>query len=198
MQKAMSEEELILYIEATKPRLLIDRNALDVECQKQAAFYEEVAGELPALKCAAKVAKGHFEFVRADLEVDVRRNPANYHLEKVTDKALASIVVIQAGYQNAQKAMYYAEEMANRMEATVESVADRKSMLRDLVVMWEKDYFAHKQGAPMSVEQKKVNDSHAEKYVEDMKNGPGRSTRRRGQGQGEGSDVHATDQENRQ
>ena len=90
--------------------------------------------------------------------------------------------------------MYYAEEMANRMEATVEAVADRKSMLRDLVVMWEKDYFAHKQGAPMSVEQKKVNDSHADKYEQQLKDGPGRSRRARGQG-GEGSEVHGSGQE---
>jgi hypothetical protein len=195
MQKAMSEEELILYIEALRPRLLIDRNALDVECQKQAAFFEEVAGLLPALKCAAKVAKGHFEFVRAELEVDVRRNPAKYMLEKVTDKALASMVVVQADYQNAQKAQYSAEERANRLEACVMSVADRKSMLRDLVVMWEKDYYAHKQGAPMSVEQKKVNDSHADKYVQQMRDGPGRSVRVRGQGGPEGSEVNGSDQE---
>ena len=197
MQKAMSEEELILYIEALKPRLLIDRNALDVECQKQAAFYEEVAGLLPALKCAAKVAKGHFEFVRSELEVNVRRNPAQYGLEKVTDKALASLVVVQVEYQNAQKAMYCAEERANRLEACSMSVADRKSMLRDLVVMWEKDYFAHKQGAPMSVEQKKVNDSHADKYEQQLKDGPGRSRRARGQGGqgGEGSEVHGSGQE---
>lgn len=189
MKKAMSEEELVLWIEGLKPRLIIDRNALDVECQKQAAFYEEVAGEVPALKCAAKVAKGRFDFVRSDLEVKIRKNPAVYGLEKVTDKALASLVVVQEDYQAAQLDMFIAEEMRDRADVSAMSAGDKKSMIRDLIVLWEKDYYAHAAGTPMKVEKSKIDDAHAIKYEQQLEDGPGRSSRVRGQGS-TGSDVN--------
>lgn len=43
--------------------------------------------------------KEEIEYIKADLEIDIRRNPHKYHLTKTTDQSVASCILTQSRYR---------------------------------------------------------------------------------------------------
>jgi hypothetical protein len=154
----MEAVELARKIESWRTRLEINRYNLADACVKQPAFYAEVAKELPLFAKLKKIAKGEFEFTKSDLELRIRRDPQAFDLEKATDKAVAAAVVVQDEYQTTQQRYFDAEQVEHDLIVIVEAVSDRKSMIRDLVELYSKDYFQNQDMQTMDTPKAVVDD----------------------------------------
>jgi hypothetical protein len=157
----MEAQELASKIESWRTRLEINRFKLADELIKQPAFYAEVARHLPEFSKKKRIAKGEFEFAKADLELQIRRDPHNFDVEKATDKAVAAAVIVQDEYQTRQATYFDAEELEHDLIVMVDAVADRKSMLRDTVELYVKDFFQEQEMQPMNTP-KAVGDEQAD------------------------------------
>jgi len=126
--------------DSIRARLMIDEHQLIDECKNQAAFYEEVSSNFAQIKSDAKKAKSILEFVKSELERSIRSEPARFGVEKTTDSVVSSAVVVQPGYQVCVTNLREAERLADSVQAMVFAVEQRKSMIRDLVSLYQCDY----------------------------------------------------------
>ncbi len=148
----MNKDELLAFIQGVRVRLPIDRFGLAEECAGQAVFFAEVAEKMPQLRVDAFAAKARLEFVKGDLDVKMRANPANYGLTKSTDTLIASAVTAHEDCRNAKQALNDATYLVDCLGAVLGAVEQRKSMIRDLVDLFGREYHQAQQGMPMHAE----------------------------------------------
>ncbi len=158
----MSRQQLFDFREAIRARLLIDQYNLDDECIKQPAFYAEVCNELPEYKAEYRRAKARFERAQADLEGEIRQDPGAYGLVKPTRDAVEACIIRQDSYGTAQEEVIEAEYFSNSIEQLLHQVEQRKSMIRDLVVLFEKNYRQQMSQMPMTKDSAALGESRAE------------------------------------
>lgn len=138
----MTESELIETLEDLKSRLPIDQFALEKECREQPIFYQEVGEIYAEVRKEAKKVKSNFGHVKAELERNIRSEPAKYGISKITESAIQAAIVLQTEYANAETELFDAEEVADNLSVLLESAAQRKSMLRELVSLFVRSYYA--------------------------------------------------------
>ena len=148
----MDKEELIEFIKGVRVRLPIDRYGLAEECAGQAVFFCEVAEQMPQLKADAFAAKSRLKYVEGDLDIKMRNDPAKYGLPKCTDTTIASAVAAHEDTRAAKAALNDATYLVDCLGAVLEAVADRKSMIRDLVELFKKEFHQAQQESPMFAE----------------------------------------------
>ena len=145
----MTKDELLIFVEGVRVRLPIDRFNLAEECAGQAVFFAEVAEEMPQLRSDAFAAKSRLEFVKGDLDVKMRADPAKYGLAKSTDTLIASAVTAHEDCRNAKMAFNDATYLVDRLGAVLGAVEQRKSMIRDLVDLFGREFHQAQQETPM-------------------------------------------------
>ena len=120
----------------------IDETALDVEWLQQANLMYKYARYQAETKKAMDEAKERLDFIRAKLEMDIRANPENYGLSKVTESAIASTILLQPEYQEASKKYIEAKYENDVAVAAVRAIDQKKTALENLVKLLSVSYFA--------------------------------------------------------
>jgi len=120
----------------------IDETALDVEWLQQADLMYKYARYQAETKKAVDEAKEMLEFIRAKLEMDIRANPENYGLSKVTESAIASSILLQPEYQESSKKYIEAKYENDVATAAVRAIDQKKTALENLVKLLGVSYFA--------------------------------------------------------
>jgi hypothetical protein len=120
----------------------IDETALDVEWLQQANLMYKYARYQAETKKAMDEAKERLDFIRAKLEMDIRANPENYGLSKVTESAIASTILLQPEYQEASKKYVEARYENDMTVAAVRAIDQKKTALENLVKLLSVSYFA--------------------------------------------------------
>ena len=139
----MISEDMKLILEGLKGKLAIDQYQLELECMNQAFVYEEI-GELATLvKADAKRAKEHLKFVEAGISADIRREPERFGVSKVTGDSVFAAVVVHPDCRKANDEAIDASELSDRLIVLLESAAQRKAMLRDLVSLYTHNYYTN-------------------------------------------------------
>ena len=140
----MNKDDKKLYNEL-KARLPIDQYNLEVECRNQSILLTEVGEIASEIKRAYKENKEHIEFVRADLSTKIRKDPEKYGIVgKVTSDTVVSAVIIQSEYRKAISASLDAEEAYSSFSELLIAVEGRKSLIRDLVTLFVREYYDSK------------------------------------------------------
>jgi len=124
-----------------RAKLPIDQFELEKECCQQPITYDEVGEWVASVKAVARVAKEHVSFVESDLTLRIRKNPEEFGLpdgKPTVDTVLASVKV-NPEYKQAFEDYIEADRLSNEAATLLESVAQRKSSVRDLVRL----YIAH-------------------------------------------------------
>lgn len=121
---------------------LIDESALDVEFLEQTNLMIRYAEHASQTKREAEEAKENLELVRAGLDKDIRQNPANYGLEKLTETVVSSTIILQPEYQEASKRLIQANYEAGMARFAAQAISDRKNCLEALVKLHGQQYFA--------------------------------------------------------
>lgn len=139
----MISEDMKLILDELKNKLVIDQYQLEIECMNQSFVYEEVGELASSVKADAKRAKEHLEYVKAKISADIRREPERFGISKATGDAVIAGVILHPDYKIASEEAINASELSDRLIVLLESVAQRKAMLRDLVSLYTYNYYTN-------------------------------------------------------
>jgi hypothetical protein len=121
---------------------LIDPDALDVEWLKQA----QLMGKYVAYSASAKKdmddSKEKLDMGKAYIEMDIRKNPAKYELEKITEGAIQSTILLQEEYQKLNAEYNETKYEYEISVAAVRAIDQKKTALENLVKLLGVSYFA--------------------------------------------------------
>lgn len=120
----------------------IDHDALDVEFVKQASLYLKYSEELALAKDQRDRLKERVDVVKAEMDGMVRRNPAVYDIEKITETTVYSAVIQSKEYEEANKKYLDARLNAELIQAAVSALEQKKYALESLVKLLSMNYFA--------------------------------------------------------
>jgi hypothetical protein len=135
---------------------VLDINRLDEEWVAQVHVYHAHATKLAdareaheRAKAAKKVADDDLKHVAAELDLEVRRNPTNFDIEKPTEKAVEHAVLVHKRYRQYQKLAYdaqaeviRADHEASLLEVACKTLDHKRTALENLVILHGRDYFA--------------------------------------------------------
>ena len=137
----MTDEDMQILIEL-RDRLPIDQFNLEVENSQQPALFDEVGHWVSGIKAAARTAKEHIEYVKADLFSRIRKDPESFDLSgKIVNDAVNSKVITHQEYQEAVKDWIDADKLATEASILLSSVEQRKSLIGNLVQLFIRAYY---------------------------------------------------------
>jgi len=139
----------------------IDETALDVEWLNQPRLCLKYSQELAEAKKEVDQAKEKLDVIRADLDKEIRNNPKKFGMEKITEGAIQSNIVIhdltldsplcnfiQSNivihdlFRTAETRLTEAKYKSEMIRAAVSAIEHRKDALENLVKLYGQQYFA--------------------------------------------------------
>jgi hypothetical protein len=120
----------------------IDETALDVEWLDQPSLMFRYARNAAQARQIVDRKKENLDVVKAELDTDIRTNPGEYDLEKLTEGAILNTILQQKKYRDAYKDYVDAKYEADIAQAAVVAMAQRKDALENLVRLHGQQYFA--------------------------------------------------------
>lgn len=119
-----------------------DPNRLDVEWCGQPALRMYWGAKLAEAKADLAEAKANLDVVQAEIDRDIRSDPAKYNLDKITENSIRNVVVVQDRYRKALGALVDAQHSVDVLQSVVSAVDHRKSALEELVKLRLSDYYS--------------------------------------------------------
>lgn len=123
-------------------RLDIDPLRLDDELigqpQQRGQFGELHADALKDLDDA----KANLSVAEAEADRDIRENPADYGIDKLSEARISAAVTLHPAVKVALKRVNEAKYKLNVLQAAIDGLEHRKRALSDLVTLHGQDYFA--------------------------------------------------------
>ena len=120
----------------------IDPDQLDVEWLNQPALMMKYTRHAADMKAAVEKARQNIDLVKAELDKDIRQNPEDYALEKVTEGALTAIIQSSKKFIKANDAHRDAKYEADIASGAINAFEHRKRALENLVTLHGQQYFA--------------------------------------------------------
>lgn len=121
----------------------IDKESLDDEWVEQPALFRRYSRLLAKATKKVGVAKANLDVVMAEVAMDIRVNYTTFGLKKVpSDAVTKQVALMDKRVKTAQSALIEAKYEEDQYQADVNALAQRKSGLQDLVVLWLQDYWA--------------------------------------------------------
>jgi hypothetical protein len=120
----------------------IDRFKLDDEWVRQPDLFRRYAEELANAKRDYEETKNQLGVTRAETELAVRKDPAEYDLDKVTEGVIKAVVETVEAVIDAEAVVVDAKHKVNLLEAAVGALDHRKRALSDLVSLHLSDYYS--------------------------------------------------------
>jgi len=128
-------------IENLKNHLQIDKTSLDVDIERQAHLFHQIAEIATDCIDVRDHAKNELHTIEADLNTSYRTD----HLEdkvKFTEKSLDHEVQLSEEYQEANRKFLHCKKKAEEALALKEAFIQRGFMLRELANLYVAGYFA--------------------------------------------------------
>ena len=140
--KAAGHNVFVCVVARPTEDMYIDEEALDVELFEQPSLVEKYSRLLAETKLERDILKEAMELQKAEISLDIRDNPQDYKLEKVTDKAVEACVLMEDEYKQAQSTYHKANFDVNVLQGIMTALEHRKSSLEKLVTLHGQNYFA--------------------------------------------------------
>ena len=134
----------------------IDETALDVEWLEQPSLMVKYCREEAKAKKEVDLAKEEMDLIRAELDKDIRTNPEEFGISKITESVVSNIILAHEKYFTAQHAFFDAKFEADITRGMVRTMEHRKTALENLVVLHGQKYFAGSR-VPRNLTQEKEN-----------------------------------------
>lgn len=120
----------------------IDKFRLSDEWTQQPRLCFEWGEKLANARADLEYAKSNLDIVDADLDAAIRRDPAEYDLEKVTEAAVKSLVANDTKHIKAVHDVIDSGKRVGVLSAAVNSIDHRKRALEKLVDLLLADQYA--------------------------------------------------------
>ena len=115
---------------------------MDVEWLRQAEMMLKYTRHSADMQKEMDEAKERLEVGKAQIEIDIRSAPDTFGLEKVTEAAIQSTILLQKGYQKLSQEYSETRHEYGVAVAAVRAFDQRKSALENLVRLLGASYFA--------------------------------------------------------
>ena len=126
-----------------KEDLIIDKHSLDEEWLQQPIKYAQYAEKAEELQDDARRAKDNLETISAEVEKEIR---GNHEGEKITEKAIASELIMDERVQQAKEEYLKADHEFRIMKSVAVPAFDqRKTALENLVKLKLSSYYSDPQ-----------------------------------------------------
>jgi hypothetical protein len=137
----MNNDQMLEFL---REKLPINQFDLDRENSFQSVLYDQAGEWVAGVRAEAKVAKEHIDFVKADLSLKIRRDPAAYGLseKKNTEGAINSVIVTHRDYQQAIADSIDADRMAYEASILLNAIEKRSSGISNLVRLFVRAYYS--------------------------------------------------------
>ena len=122
--------------------IVIDENSLDLEWLEQPALMMKYSRHAAKMRREIDEVKQNLDIVKAEVDQKIRKNPGKYKIEKVTEGAISSAILVDNDYQEAYSAYLDAKYEADIAQSAVYAFEQRKSALENLVRLHGQQYFA--------------------------------------------------------
>jgi hypothetical protein len=130
-------------IEGAQSVVEIDKLNLDRECIRLPSDYLKYANLSADLKFRVDQLKAELDALEADLGKQIRSNPAEFGLEKVTESAIGAVVITQESYRGKLIKLQRARHQQDLAQAVVWALEHKKRSLTLLVELHGLGYFAN-------------------------------------------------------
>jgi hypothetical protein len=120
----------------------IDCDALDVEWLEQASLMLKYTRHLAKLRMELDQAKEELDVVKAELDKDIRTNPDDYDIDKITESVVENTIFLQKDYKLANKNIIQCKYEVDMAVGAVRAFEQRKDALENLVRLHGQQYFA--------------------------------------------------------
>ena len=127
-------------IDDIKHRMAIDQYDLINECQRQPALYSDVGDVYVMARSLQRRCKDEVDVVKAKLDIDIRVAADAAGGKKPTESSIASLILMNPEYKIVCNNLRDAEERAEALGILLASIAQRKSMIRDIVTLFISEY----------------------------------------------------------
>jgi len=123
-------------------KLSIDQDALDVEWLDQPKVFFEISAELADSKKKLERIKLAVDVTVAELAKNIRENPEQFGISKVTESAIKEAIATSPEQNQAMKRIIAQKHEVEILQAGVSSFDQRKRALENLVTLHGQQYFA--------------------------------------------------------
>jgi len=120
----------------------IEESALDVEWLDQSSLMFRYAQNAAECRRKLDLAKEALDFVRAELDKEIRTSPEDFGIEKVTEAVVQNAIITQERYKEANVNFINRKFEADIAQGAVRAVDARKDALENLVRLNGQQYFA--------------------------------------------------------
>ena len=128
----------------------IDEYQLDKECVNLPTDILKYSSILAKKKRNYDSAKSNLENVEAKLQMEIREDPSKFGLDKVTENAIKSALVLNEDYKKAKEQVLQAKYEMDVSQAVVNALEAKKKSLAMLVDLYLVGYFSEMKADPVS------------------------------------------------
>lgn len=90
-------------------------------------------------------AKSELEFIRVDLDKEIRDNPKEFGLDKINETVVANEIIRQPDYRAAIRRTNEAKYQLGKLQSEANALEHRKRALTSLVELWIREYYSDPQ-----------------------------------------------------
>ena len=120
----------------------MDPNCMDEIWLEQPRLYHKYAKKLATAKQKLEEDKAELELCKAELDRDIRSNPSEFNLEKITENVVSNTIITQEKYRALQAQMLDTKHQVDVLQVAVTTLDHRKRALENLVNLHGQDYFS--------------------------------------------------------
>ena len=122
--------------------LAIDPMALDEDWLAQPGLYMKYSVMAADANKRENQAKERLDVVKAELSMDIRKDPSKYGVEKITEDVVKSTILLQPKYKAASDELIEAGYEYSILQGAVRAFDHRKAALENEVKLWLGSYYS--------------------------------------------------------
>jgi len=120
----------------------IDPDSLDTEWLAQPQLMIKYSRISSAARRSYEAAKMDLDIIKAELDQQIRMDPAKFEIPKLTEGAIQSAILTSKKYKGGMDALHEAAYEMNMASAAVQAIDAKKGALENLVRLHGMQYFA--------------------------------------------------------
>ena len=120
----------------------IDETSLDLEWLSQAPLMMKYTRHAAMTKQLADVQKEKLDFIKAELDKEIRLEPEKFDIIKITESVVLNSIIIHPRYTDENKKYIETRFEAEVARGAVAAIEQRKTALENLVKLHGQQYFA--------------------------------------------------------
>lgn len=120
----------------------IDDSILDIEWLEQPALMFKYSKQASEAKKEYDEAKDKLDYVKAQLDSQIRKDPSSFGVEKITETVVTNTIILQQEYADQQELVLNAKFNFDIVRGATDAVNARKDALENMVKLYGMQYFA--------------------------------------------------------